>query len=120
MQALSEAGSTEHTTTGGISEGKVDQKSIKEDYCILSGPKPTKLYFVLRPDKTLTYYQFKCDSKATGVLDLNDAKVTLRKDGDFSFEMSVVHPTPRTAVFTCPHKADPRDWIENINKIIAT
>jgi len=121
MQALNEAGCHEHTTSGGISEGKVDQKSIKEDYCVLGGPKPMKLYFVLRPDKTLSYYQFKCDSKATGVLDLNDAKVSLRKgDGDLSFEMSVVHPAPRTAVFTCSHKSDPKDWLELLNKIILT
>jgi len=38
--------------------------------------------------------------------------VSLRKgDGDLSFEMSVVHPAPRTAVFTCSHKSDPKDNI---------
>jgi len=120
MQALNQGGAVEHTSSGGISEGNVDQKSIKEDYCTLAGPKPSKFYFVLRPDKTLSYYQYKCDLKAAGVLDLNDAKVSVVKDkAEPSFEMSVVHPTPRTAILTCGHKNDPKEWIEHINKAIS-
>jgi len=114
-QALNQVGAIEYTTTSGVSDGKVDRKSLREDYSVVGnlGKTPLRLYLILRSDHTLSYYHYKCDTKTLGVLDLNEAKFSSK---DMTIEISIVHPAAKTIVLTFSHKDDTKEWLSLLQK----